>query len=109
LATEAEVKAQIVRTAIECDKPKIEKTITTFKPEDIPSIVNTVKIGATSSDLPSIVVRDFEEQLAKNPNWNGKNIGEMSTEYSFLELYQIKSKPSLFLKRLICQHKLIVL
>ncbi|MBP6918891.1 MAG: hypothetical protein KBB94_08250 [Legionellaceae bacterium] len=108
-------KSIVAQTAITCDivtsaterqisvmqntftdiEPEIQVSTTSFRPEDIPSIIDDVSKDNISPDLPRMAVNWIKKELEKSPNWTGDDIAEMSTSDSRFELYRLKIKPTL--------------
>ncbi len=77
-------------------KSKIRVNTTTFKPEDIHSIVDAVQTGGIPIDLPTGAVTMIKKKLEKDPNWRGDDLAHMSLSNSELDIYELKIKPALF-------------
>ena len=106
IVTQTEITCDIVGSATERQisvmqntvtdiKPEIQISKTSFRIEDIPSIIDDVRSDNTPTDLPRMAVNWIKEELEKNPNWTGDNLAEMSTSDSTFELYRLKIKPTL--------------
>lgn len=94
--TATERKMDVVLTDITDAEATIEETRTNFRPDDLPLIIEAVRIGNIPSNLPRIAVTKIREELEKNPNWTGEDIEQMHTVSSTLDLYQLNIKPTLF-------------
>ena len=81
----AESTMDVIQTDVTDIQPEITETTTSFRPEDMPFIINDVRNGNIPSDLPRIVVTKILEVLAKNPHWTGDDVDKMSTTVSEID------------------------